>query len=77
MSTPRPAEVQCYSGYRADERPARFHLDNEEYRVAEVLERWTAPEEEGFRVREEGGRVFVLRRSRRRDTWTAEEWRTS
>jgi hypothetical protein len=55
----------------------RFRRDNEEYRVAEVLERWTAPEEEGFRVREEGGRVFVLRRDRRTDAWTAEEWRTS
>lgn len=55
----------------------RFRRDNEEYHVAEVLERWTAPEEEGFRVREEGGRVFLLRRHPRTDTWTAEEWRTS
>lgn len=77
MSTPRAAQVECYSGYKADERPLRFRLDNGEYRVAEVLERWAAPEEEGFRVREEGGRVFVLRHDRRLDTWTAAEWRTS
>lgn len=76
MSTPRPAEVECYAGHKADERPMRFRLDNREYRVAEVLERWRSPEEEGFRVREEGGRVFVLRRGRRGDAWTAAEWRT-
>lgn len=76
MSMTRAVQVECYSGYSADERPLRFRLDDEEYRVAEVLERWRAPEEDGFRVREEGGRVFVLRHDHRLDTWTAAEWRT-
>jgi hypothetical protein len=33
-------EVDCYSGYEADERPVRFGLDRHEYQVEELLDQW-------------------------------------
>jgi len=36
--------VECYSGRKADERPARFWLEGKEYRVEAVLDQWYDPE---------------------------------
>ena len=33
-------EVECYSGYRADERPVAFTYKGRRWEVAEILDRW-------------------------------------
>ena len=66
-----PARVECYSGYKADERPGCFTVGERRYMVLEVLERWYGPDETGFRVRAEDGSQWVLRRSGT-EFWTAE-----
>jgi hypothetical protein len=33
-------QVECYSGYKAEERPVIFRIDGHEYRVEEVLDQW-------------------------------------
>jgi len=38
--TEMQVEVDCYSGYKADEQPVRFRLDGREYLVAELLDQW-------------------------------------
>ena len=35
--------VQCYAGCKADERPLRFQLNDHEYLVEEVIDRWYGP----------------------------------
>ena len=48
-----PVYVDSYSGYKASERPLRFHLDDETYDIASVEDRWQEPNAEYFKVRRE------------------------
>jgi len=54
-------EVDCYSGYAADERPIRFRLEGRAYAVDAVLDRWYEPESIYFRVRADDGNLYILR----------------
>ncbi len=66
-----PVRVECYSGYKRDERPVRFWLDGREYHVDEVLAEWREPEAAYFRVRS-GDTVIVLRYDLVLEEWSAE-----
>lgn len=68
-------EVECYSGYRADERPVRMWLGEETLEVAEVEDRWYSPGETFFRVRVVNGDRYVLRHVEAQDTWSLEAFR--
>jgi len=69
--------VECYSGYKADERPVRFWLDEHAYQVEEVLDRWYGTEDAFFKVRADDGNLYVLRqqRSTSEDLWRLEAFR--
>ena len=54
-------EVDCYSGYAADERPTRFRLDGRQYLVEAVLDRWYEPDSIYFRVNADDGNLYILR----------------
>lgn len=66
--------VECYSGYKADERPVRFYVGEREFAIERVLDRWAAPEADGFRVATAAG-IWVLERSRGDGAWTATPWK--
>jgi hypothetical protein len=55
-------EVGCYSGYKADERPVRFRLDDHEYQVEELLDQWYGQNEVFFKVRADDGNLYILSR---------------
>jgi len=63
-------EVECYAGYRADERPVRLRLGKETLEVSEVEDRWYSPGETFFRVRVANGDRYVLRHVEAQDTWS-------
>jgi hypothetical protein len=44
-------QVQCYAGYRANERPIRLSLGEQTLEIVEVEDRWYSPGETYFRVR--------------------------
>jgi hypothetical protein len=67
--------VECYAGYKADERPVRFHIGEREYTVERIVERWTKPGGNGFRVSTAEGE-FILEQNRNDGSWTARPWRT-
>lgn len=68
--------VECYAGYKADERPLKFYLGGRCYEVEEVLDQWYGPEDTYFRVRADDGNIYVLRHSHRQDdAWTLEAFR--
>ncbi len=69
-------EVECYAGYRADERPVRVRLGGETLAVAEVEDRWYSPGETFFRVRLANGDRYVLRHVEAQDTWNLEAFRS-
>ncbi len=49
--TEMQVEVDCYSGYKADERPVRFRLGGHEYQVEELLDQWYGQNDVFFKVR--------------------------
>ena len=71
-----PLSVECYAGYKADERPDRFRLDNRDYLVEAVLDQWHSPDATYFKVCSDDG-VYVLRHrfSPQEDNWTLESFR--
>ena len=56
--------VQCYSGYKAEERPVRFSIDDHEYVVDEVLDQWYGPEYAWYKVRADDGNIYSLNGTR-------------
>jgi len=53
--------VQCYAGYKGDQRPQRFLLGECWLEVEEILKEWREPIAVFFRVRASDGRIYVLR----------------
>jgi hypothetical protein len=69
--------VECYSGYRVDERPLRFTLRDRTYEVADVEDRWYSPDARYFRVRADDGNFYVLRHDENVDAWTLDAFRAA
>jgi hypothetical protein len=56
-----PIRVDAYSGYRANERPRQFSVDEDIFEIVSVEDRWYDPEAEYFKVRTTDGKRFLLR----------------
>lgn len=67
--------VECYSGFKADERPLRFQLGEKWLAVMEIADRWYDPDAVYFRVQADDGATYVLRHSEPDDVWTLEAFR--
>ena len=65
-----PVYVDAYSGYKANERPQRFTLDDDIYEIASVEDRWYEADAEYFKVRTTDGKVYLLLYDEHEDTWT-------
>ena len=70
-------EVECYSGYRANERPVAFTFQDRRWQVEEIIDRWYEGEVQSdepaldyFKVRTVEGRVFLLRYNSLFDAWS-------
>jgi hypothetical protein len=69
--------VECYAGYRANERPMRLMLGEQTLEIVELEDRWYSPGETYFRVRVEGGDRYVLRHVEAQDIWSLEGYRNA
>jgi hypothetical protein len=69
--------VECYSGYRAGERPLRFVLRGRVFDVQEVDGRWYSPDASYFRVLATDGNYYVLRHEEAQDFWTLDAFRAA
>jgi hypothetical protein len=69
--------VECHAGYKAYERPIRFHMNEADYFVEEVLDQWYGPDDAYFKVRADDGNIYILRRSTStaEGAWTLESYR--
>jgi len=67
--------VECYSGYKGDERPLRIMVGKESHEIADVEDRWYSPGETYFRVRLNSGDRYVLKRIDAQDSWSIESYR--
>ena len=69
--------VQCYAGYRADQRPSRFTVRGRNFDVIEVDDQWHSPDATYFRVRAHDGNYYVLRHDEGQDLWTLDGFRAA
>lgn len=67
--------VETYSGYKADERPLRFHMGGSVYEVESVDDQWYSPDASWFRVKANDGNTYILRREGA-DVWTVQSFRS-
>ena len=73
----REIEVECYAGYKADERPLRIRLEDGLHEIAEIEDRWYSPGDTFFRVRLVNGDRYVLRHVEGQDVWTIRAFRAA
>jgi hypothetical protein len=77
--------VECYAGYRADERPVRFSIETprrgactaspQTYEVKEILDQWYGVGYQCFKVLADDGNLYILRHDQTEDTWTLDSFR--
>lgn len=65
-----PVTVQCYAGYKGDERPASFSNDGRTLRIQEVVDRWYDIDFNCFKVLAEDGATYLLRHDLNTDNWS-------
>jgi hypothetical protein len=70
-------KVECYAGYRADQRPLRFSLGENTFEVENVEDQWYGRTAIYFRVLANDGNTYVLRHDEEGDVWTLEAFRAS
>ena len=65
--------VECYSGYRADERPVSFISGGRKLVVDRIIDRWRSPDSEYFKVLANDGKVYLLMHDTVKDRWVLEK----
>jgi hypothetical protein len=61
--------VETYSGYKADEYPLRFRINDQDFEVIELEDRWYSPEYSYFRVFASDASHHIVRHDLREDSW--------
>jgi hypothetical protein len=69
--------VECYSGYKADERPLRLNLRDGAREVVAIEDRWYSPGATYFRVVVDGGDRYLLRHEEGQDVWSLAGYRAA
>ncbi len=71
-----PIKVECHAGYRADEYPYCFYLEDTRYEISEIEDRWyqgeTNPEwpvSDYYKVRTMDEKRFILKHETKKDIW--------
>lgn len=61
--------VECYSGYRINERPRAFTLKDRSYCVREVLDSWYGETSQYFKVEADDYNIYLLKYDNFQDEW--------
>ena len=72
----RIVHVECYAGYKGDERPLKLQIGNDMVGVTDVEDRWYSPGATYFRALLANGERYVVRREDAQDVWTLEAFRS-
>src|SRR5262244_630830 len=65
-----PIHDDAYSGYKANERPRQFTLDEVVYEIDAVLDQWYERSATYFKVLSTEGKTYLLRYDEQADEWT-------
>ena len=61
--------VECYSGYKANEKPVTFYLGERKLEVKELLDRWYGEDYDYFKLLGDDLSTYVLKYHRVQDYW--------
>lgn len=71
-----PINVECWSGYKADEYPKCFYLEDVRHEISEVIDRWYQgeynpewPVSNYFKVVTSAGAQFIIKHDLQADKW--------
>lgn len=67
--------VECYSGYKANERPLSFSLDRRKYIVEELIDQWYGEDYTYFKVRADDKNIYILKYDELNDVWSLASFR--
>ena len=65
--------VECYAGYKANERPTFLYIDDEKKVVENIIDRWAGEDHDYFKLAADDQKVYLIRYDRRADFWTLEK----
>jgi hypothetical protein len=72
-------KVDCYSGYKAEERPLRFTFgdmpEKQVFEVKEILDQWYGIGYHCFKVLADDGNLYILRHQQAEDNWVLDSFR--
>jgi hypothetical protein len=70
-------EVQCYAGFKSNERPVSFWYRGREYHIVEIIDRWyegsthsSMPLLDYFKVKTDAGDSYIIRYNGLFDKWS-------
>lgn len=69
MDAPFTIQVECYAGHRGEETPRAVRFRDRRIEVAEILDRWLAPDHRYFKFRGDDGAVYIVRHDVGADRW--------
>lgn len=61
--------VACYAGYRGEEEPRRIWFDDRKVEVAEIVDRWLAPDHRYFKILGDDGCTYIIRHDPSGERW--------
>jgi hypothetical protein len=70
-------QVECYCGYKADERPLKLKFGQRTLEILQIEDRWYSPGATYFRVLVAGGDCYLLRHEEAQDVWSLAGYRAS
>ncbi len=61
--------VECYAGYRGEQRPVRFYLHKRCIEVTEIIDQWYGSDYRYCKLRGDDNNVYILRHSMKEEFW--------
>jgi hypothetical protein len=64
-----PVRVECYAGHRGEETPRTIEIADRRIDVAEVVDRWLAPDHRYFKIQSSDGDTYIVRHDVSSGSW--------
>lgn len=64
-----PIKVNCYSGFKGEERPVSFIIGEKTFQVVELLDTWYGEGHDYYKVSADDRAVYIIRYDREMDEW--------
>jgi hypothetical protein len=62
-------KVECYSGYKVNQKPVAFSLGERRMRITKIVDQWYGPDYSYFKVLTDEENVYILRYREITDHW--------